>query len=81
MRAGFRAIAPLFAALALGCTTVDPDECWPNTSGGFGGSGGGCCDPGFGFSCIGGTKCCATNKVCGNSCCSFLQSCVGGNCQ
>lgn len=39
MRSGFRAIAPLFAALVLGCTTVDPDECWPNTSGGFGGSG------------------------------------------
>ena len=26
-------------ALAMGCTTVSPDQCWPNTSGGFGGSG------------------------------------------
>ena len=25
--------------LVMGCNTVDPDECWPNTSGGFGGSG------------------------------------------
>ncbi len=24
---------------AIGCSTVSPDECWPNTSGGFGGSG------------------------------------------
>lgn len=23
----------------MGCNTVDPSECWPNTSGGFGGSG------------------------------------------
>lgn len=25
--------------LMVACTTVDPSECWPNTSGGFGGSG------------------------------------------
>ncbi len=25
--------------LVMGCSTVSPDECWPNTSGGFGGSG------------------------------------------
>ena len=25
--------------LGSGCNTVSPDECWPNTSGGFGGSG------------------------------------------
>jgi hypothetical protein len=25
--------------LAMGCTTVSPDQCWPNTTGGFGGSG------------------------------------------
>jgi hypothetical protein len=25
--------------LGLGCSTVSPDECWPNTSGGIGGSG------------------------------------------
>jgi hypothetical protein len=30
---------PLLALLAMGCNTVDPSECWPNTSGGFGGSG------------------------------------------
>jgi hypothetical protein len=23
----------------IGCNTVDPDQCWPNTSGGFGGGG------------------------------------------
>ena len=27
------------AMLATGCLTVSPDECWPNTSGGLGGSG------------------------------------------
>jgi hypothetical protein len=27
------------AILAIGCLTVSPDECWPNTSGGLGGSG------------------------------------------
>jgi hypothetical protein len=26
------------AMLAIGCLTVSPDECWPNTSGGLGGS-------------------------------------------
>jgi hypothetical protein len=25
--------------LVVGCSTVDADECWPNTSGGFGGGG------------------------------------------
>ena len=39
MRSFLCAIAPLLAAFVLGCTTVDPDQCWPNTSGGFGGSG------------------------------------------
>ena len=29
----------LLALLVTGCNTVSPDECWPNTSGGFGGSG------------------------------------------
>ena len=29
----------LLTVLAFGCTTVSPDECWVNTSGGFGGSG------------------------------------------
>ena len=33
-------IAPLvLVMLGSGCNTVSPDECWPNTSGGFGGSG------------------------------------------
>jgi len=27
------------ALLVMGCSTVSPDECWVNTSGGFGGSG------------------------------------------
>ena len=31
--------ALLLVVLAIGCTTVSPDECWVNTSGGFGGSG------------------------------------------
>src|SRR5262249_20714041 len=31
--------ALLRGRLALGCTWVAPDECWPNTSGGFGGGG------------------------------------------
>lgn len=31
--------AALLALLVNGCTTVSPDECWINTSGGFGGSG------------------------------------------
>jgi hypothetical protein len=30
---------PLLAMLVNGCNTVSPDECWLNTSGGFGGSG------------------------------------------
>jgi len=29
----------LFAVLLVACNTVDPSECWPNTSGGFGGGG------------------------------------------
>ena len=29
----------LLVMLPIGCLTVSPDECWPNTSGGFGGSG------------------------------------------
>ena len=29
----------LLVVLPVGCSTVSPDECWPNTSGGFGGSG------------------------------------------
>jgi len=29
----------LLTLLAFGCTTVSPDECWVNTSGGLGGSG------------------------------------------
>jgi len=29
----------LLMLLVMGCSTVSPDECWPNTSGGFGGSG------------------------------------------
>jgi len=32
-------IAPLLVILMFGCNTVDADECWPNTSGGFGGGG------------------------------------------
>jgi hypothetical protein len=40
MRFLFGSIAPLLlAVLVTGCNTVSPDECWPNTSGGFGGSG------------------------------------------
>jgi hypothetical protein len=40
MRLFFCSLAPpLLALLVLGCNTVDPSECWPNTSGGFGGSG------------------------------------------
>ena len=31
--------ALVLIVLAIGCSTVSPDECWPNTSGGFGGSG------------------------------------------
>jgi hypothetical protein len=31
--------ASLLVMLVIGCNTVSPDECWVNTSGGFGGSG------------------------------------------
>ena len=31
--------APLLVLLGIACNTVSPDECWINTSGGFGGSG------------------------------------------
>jgi hypothetical protein len=38
MRLLYAAVAPfLLGKVALGCNTVSPDECWPNTSGGFGG--------------------------------------------
>jgi hypothetical protein len=39
MRSLFHSIAVLLVTLMLGCTWVDPDECWVNTSGGFGGGG------------------------------------------
>ena len=40
MRLFFGLIAvSLPVMLGSGCNTVSPDECWPNTSGGFGGSG------------------------------------------
>jgi hypothetical protein len=39
MRTLFGSIASLLAMLVIGCNTVDPDECWVNTSGGFGGGG------------------------------------------
>jgi len=42
MRLFFGSLTPLLLVLALlvmGCTTVSPDECFVNTSGGFGGSG------------------------------------------
>jgi hypothetical protein len=42
MRLFFGSFTPLLLVLALlvmGCTTVSPDECFVNTSGGFGGSG------------------------------------------
>jgi hypothetical protein len=40
MRSPFCWTAPLaLMTLVIGCNTVDPSECWPNTSGGFGGSG------------------------------------------
>jgi hypothetical protein len=29
----------LLVTLEIACNTVSPDECWPNTSGGFGGGG------------------------------------------
>jgi hypothetical protein len=39
MRTLFRSIASLLVMLVIGCNAVDPDECWINTSGGFGGGG------------------------------------------
>jgi hypothetical protein len=42
MRLFFGSLTPsllLLVLLVMGCSTVSPDECWPNTSGGFGGSG------------------------------------------
>src|SRR3954454_18517701 len=39
MRTLFGSFAALLVMLVIGCSTVDPDQCWPNTSGGFGGSG------------------------------------------
>lgn len=40
MRLFYAAVAPfLIGRLVLGCNTVSPDECWINTSGGFGGGG------------------------------------------
>ena len=39
MRSLFRSLAPLLMMLVIGCNFADPDECRPNTSGGFGGSG------------------------------------------
>ena len=39
MRLRFGSIVSLLVVMhASGCNTVDPDECWPNTSGGLGGS-------------------------------------------
>ena len=39
MRLLYASIAPfLLGRLVLGCNTVDPSECWPNTSGGLGGA-------------------------------------------
>ncbi|MRG97218.1 hypothetical protein [Polyangium spumosum] len=35
MRTLFRSIASLLVMVVAGCNTVDPDECWVNTSGGF----------------------------------------------
>jgi hypothetical protein len=39
MRTLFGSIASVLVVLVIGCNTVDPDECWVNTSGGFGGGG------------------------------------------
>jgi hypothetical protein len=39
MRSISGTIVPLLVMLMTGCSTVDADECWPNTSGGFGGGG------------------------------------------
>lgn len=38
MRAWYYAIPPVLVMLFLGCSTVDADQCWPNTSGGLGGT-------------------------------------------
>jgi hypothetical protein len=39
MRTLFGSIASVLMMLVAGCNYVDPDECWVNTSGGFGGGG------------------------------------------
>jgi len=39
MRTLFVSLASILLMLVIGCTAVDPDECWVNTSGGFGGGG------------------------------------------
>ncbi len=39
MRSRVSSIIPLLAMFFVACTSVDADECWPNTSGGFGGGG------------------------------------------
>ncbi len=40
MRLSLRGTAPLaLPILVMGCTWVSADQCWPNTSGGFGGGG------------------------------------------
>src|SRR3954454_10264555 len=39
MRTLFGSFAALLVMVVIGCNTVDPDQCWPNTSGGFGGGG------------------------------------------
>jgi hypothetical protein len=39
MRTLFGSFGSLMVMLVIGCNTVDPSECWPNTSGGFGGGG------------------------------------------
>jgi len=39
MRSLFGSFAALLMTLVIGCTWVDAGECWPNTSGGFGGGG------------------------------------------
>ena len=42
MRLFSRSLAVLLLlglVIVIGCSTVSPDECWVNTSGGFGGSG------------------------------------------
>ena len=39
MRLFSGSLTPLLLVLVMGCSTVSPDECFVNTSGGFGGSG------------------------------------------